>query len=148
MNPSTWIFIKLSNFVFRRRKKVIWVWIGTARTGTRVLSPLNPSLSPNTGFILDTNDSRNEEVQFLENELWSQKQKFSKLKSFTRSLLIAVKNKDRKKQRELLASLPQKVNEDCDLGLENHSESGAEMPTIQKESSVSEEEEDTDQMTL
>ncbi|XP_016341796.1 highly divergent homeobox-like isoform X3 [Sinocyclocheilus anshuiensis] len=91
---------------------------------------------------------KNEEVQFLENELRSQKQKFSKLKSFTRSLLIAVKNKDRKKQRELLASLPQKVNEDWDLGLENHSESGAEMPTIQKQSSVSEEEEDTDQMRL
>ncbi|XP_058653517.1 highly divergent homeobox isoform X1 [Onychostoma macrolepis] len=85
---------------------------------------------------------RNEEVQFLENELQSQKQKFSKLKSFTKSLLIAVKNKDRKKQQELLASLPQKVNEDWDLGLENHSESGVEMPTIQKESSVSEEEDD------
>ncbi|XP_016389016.1 LOW QUALITY PROTEIN: highly divergent homeobox-like [Sinocyclocheilus rhinocerous] len=91
---------------------------------------------------------RNEEVQFLENELRSQKQKFSKLKSFTKSLLIAVRNKDRKKQQELLASLPQKVNEDWDLGLENHRESGAEMPTIQKESSVSEEEEDMDQMRL
>uniref|UniRef100_A0A673I5T6 Highly divergent homeobox-like n=1 Tax=Sinocyclocheilus rhinocerous TaxID=307959 RepID=A0A673I5T6_9TELE len=91
---------------------------------------------------------QNEEVQFLENELRSQKQKFSKLKSFTKSLLIAVRNKDRKKQQELLASLPQKVNEDWDLGLENHRESGAEMPTIQKESSVSEEEEDMDQMRL
>ncbi|XP_026135380.1 highly divergent homeobox isoform X1 [Carassius auratus] len=90
---------------------------------------------------------KNEEVQFLENELQSQKQKFSKLKSFTKSLLIAVKNKDRKKQRELLASLPQRVNEDWDLGLENHSESGIEMATIQRESSASEEE-DTDQMRL
>ncbi|XP_043113125.1 highly divergent homeobox isoform X3 [Puntigrus tetrazona] len=87
---------------------------------------------------------RTEEVQFLENELQSQKQKFSKLKSFTKSLLIAVKNKDRQKQQELLASLPQKANEDWDLGLENHSESGA----VQKESSVSEEEEDMDQMRL
>ncbi len=109
-------------------------------------------------------------MQFLENELQSQKQKFWKLKSFTKSLLIAVKNRDRKKQQvrklkqmkllessgikivigafvscqELLASLPQKVNEDWDLGLENHSVSGA----IQKESSVSEEEEDMDQMRL
>uniref|UniRef100_A0A8C1F703 Homeobox domain-containing protein n=1 Tax=Cyprinus carpio carpio TaxID=630221 RepID=A0A8C1F703_CYPCA len=90
---------------------------------------------------------KNEEVQFLENELQSQKQKFSKLKSFTRSLLIAVKNKDRQKQRELLASLPQRVNEDWDLGLENHSESGVETPTVQRESSASEEE-DTDQMRL
>ncbi|KAK9963503.1 hypothetical protein ABG768_006685 [Culter alburnus] len=91
---------------------------------------------------------KNEEVQFLENELQNQKLKFSKLKSFTKSLLIAVKNKDRKKQQELLASLPQKVNEDWDLGLENHSKSGVERPTIQKESSVSEEEGDTDQMRL
>ncbi|XP_056091162.1 highly divergent homeobox isoform X3 [Rhinichthys klamathensis goyatoka] len=91
---------------------------------------------------------KNEEVQFLESELQNQKQKFSKLKSFTKSLLIAVKNKDRKKQQELLASLPQKVNEDWDLGLENHSMSGIETPTIQKESSVSEEEGDTDQMRL
>lgn len=42
---------------------------------------------------------QNEEVQFLESELQNQKQKFSKLKSFTKSLLIAVKNKDRKKQQ-------------------------------------------------
>ncbi|KAL1261302.1 hypothetical protein QQF64_006567, partial [Cirrhinus molitorella] len=42
---------------------------------------------------------KNEEVQFLENELQNQKLKFSKLKSFTKSLLIAVKNKDRKKQQ-------------------------------------------------
>lgn len=91
---------------------------------------------------------KNEEVQFLENELQNQKQKFSKLKSFTKSLLIAVKNKDRTKQQELLASLPQKVNEDWDLGLENHSNSGVETPTILKESSVSEEEGDIDQMRL
>lgn len=52
-------------------------------------------------FFLNMGDlfPQNEEVQFLENELQSQKQKFSKLKSFTRSLLIAVKNKDRQKQR-------------------------------------------------
>lgn len=50
--------------------------------------------------------------------------------------------------QELLASLPQKVNEDWDLGLENHSKSGVERPNIQKESSVSEEEGDTDQMRL
>uniref|UniRef100_A0A8C1BNS5 Homeobox domain-containing protein n=1 Tax=Cyprinus carpio carpio TaxID=630221 RepID=A0A8C1BNS5_CYPCA len=72
---------------------------------------------------------RNEEVQFLENELQSQKQKFSELKRFTRSLLIAVKNKDRTKQQQLLASRPQRVRA---LGLENHSESGAETPTVQQ----------------
>lgn len=49
--------------------------------------------------------------------------------------------------QELLASLPQRVNEDWDLGLENHSESGVETPTVQRESSASEEE-DTDQMRL
>ncbi|XP_042593645.1 LOW QUALITY PROTEIN: highly divergent homeobox-like [Cyprinus carpio] len=87
---------------------------------------------------------RNEEVQFLEKELQSQKQKFSELKRSPRSLLIAVKNKDRTKQQQLLASLPQRVRA---LGLENnHSESGAETPT--RESSVSEEEEDTDQTRL
>ncbi|XP_021336745.1 highly divergent homeobox isoform X2 [Danio rerio] len=90
---------------------------------------------------------KNEEVQFLENELQNQRQRFSKLKSFTNSLLIAVKNKNIKRQQELLASLPQKGNEDWDLGLENHSESGAGTPNILKESSVSEEE-DCDQMRL
>lgn len=49
--------------------------------------------------------------------------------------------------QELLASLPQRVNEDWDLGLEKHSESGVETPTVQRESSASEEE-DTDQMRL
>ncbi|TRY90043.1 hypothetical protein DNTS_031567 [Danionella cerebrum] len=89
---------------------------------------------------------KNEEVQFLENELLNQKQKFSKLKIFTQSLLIAVRDNDRKRQQELLDSLPQKVNQDWDLGLESHTKSRAETLNHQKESSVSEEEVDCDQM--
>ncbi|XP_051514521.1 highly divergent homeobox-like isoform X2 [Myxocyprinus asiaticus] len=85
---------------------------------------------------------KNEEVQFLENELQNQKQKFSKLKSFTKSLLIAVKNNDRYRQQELLASLPQKGHEDW--GLENHTET----TSIQKESSVSERDADIEPMRL
>ncbi|XP_052010307.1 highly divergent homeobox isoform X2 [Xyrauchen texanus] len=85
---------------------------------------------------------KNEEVQFLENELQNQKQRFSKLKSFTKSLLIAVKNNDRYRQQELLASLPQKGHEDW--GLENHMET----TSIQKESSVSERDADIEPMRL
>lgn len=78
---------------------------------------------------------KSEEVQFLEKELQNQKRKFSKLQSFTRSLLIAVKNNDQKKQQELLASLPQKE----DWGLDNHIEFSIEATSVQKDSSMSEE---------
>ncbi|XP_051506541.1 highly divergent homeobox-like isoform X2 [Myxocyprinus asiaticus] len=91
---------------------------------------------------------KNEEVQFLENKLQNQKQKFSKLKSFTKSLLKAVKNKDRDKQQELLASLPQKGHEDWGLGLENQTESAVETTPIQTESTVSERDADTEPMRL
>ena len=43
--------------------------------------------------------SQHEEVQFLENELENQKQRYFELKSFTRSLLSAVKNNDKEKQQ-------------------------------------------------
>nr|XP_055033670.1 highly divergent homeobox isoform X2 [Misgurnus anguillicaudatus] len=76
---------------------------------------------------------KNEEVQFLEDELQKQKQKFSQLKSFTRSLLIAVKNNDQEKQQELL----HEVHED--LGLDNPREPYTEAISIQKVSSNFEE---------
>ncbi|XP_051913685.1 highly divergent homeobox isoform X3 [Hippocampus zosterae] len=49
---------------------------------------------------------KHEEVQFLENELENQKQKFLDLASFTNRLLSALRNKDVEKQQELIASLP------------------------------------------
>ncbi|XP_068182096.1 highly divergent homeobox [Antennarius striatus] len=50
---------------------------------------------------------KHEEVQFLENELENQKIKYQELASFTKSLLIAVRNNDQERQQELIASLPQ-----------------------------------------
>ncbi|XP_019739740.1 highly divergent homeobox isoform X2 [Hippocampus comes] len=50
---------------------------------------------------------KHEEVQFLENELENQKQKYLDLASFTNRLLSALRNKDVEKQQELIASLPQ-----------------------------------------
>jgi len=38
-------------------------------------------------------------VQFLESELENQKQKYQELEDFTKSLLIAVKNNDLKRQQ-------------------------------------------------
>ncbi|KAA0709134.1 Highly divergent homeobox [Triplophysa tibetana] len=80
---------------------------------------------------------KNEEVQFLEEELHNQKRKFSKLQSFTRSLLIAVKNNDQKKQEDLLASVRHK--EELGLCMENHREFGIEATSTKKDSSMSEE---------
>ncbi|KAA8588518.1 hypothetical protein FQN60_009863 [Etheostoma spectabile] len=51
---------------------------------------------------------KHEEVQFLENELENQKQRYDKLVSFTTSLLSA----------ELMASLPQPSDQDWDMTLE------------------------------
>lgn len=58
---------------------------------------------------------KHEEVQFLENELENQKQRYQELASFTKSLLIAVKNKDLEKQQELIDRLPQSSDLDWDL---------------------------------
>ncbi|XP_056625641.1 highly divergent homeobox isoform X2 [Triplophysa dalaica] len=80
---------------------------------------------------------KNEEVQFLEEELHNQKRKFSKLQSFTRTLLIAVKNNDQKKQEDLFASLRHK--EELGLCMDNHIEFGIEATSTQKDSSMSEE---------
>lgn len=58
---------------------------------------------------------KHEEVQFLENELENQKQKYEELASFTKSLLLAVRDNDLKRQQELVASLPQSSDQDWDL---------------------------------
>lgn len=42
---------------------------------------------------------QHEEVQFLENELENQKQKYQELASFTKSLLTALRNKDLERQQ-------------------------------------------------
>ncbi|XP_061690460.1 highly divergent homeobox [Syngnathoides biaculeatus] len=58
---------------------------------------------------------KHEEVQFLENELENQKQKYLDLASFTKRLLSAVRNKDVEKQQELIASLPQPLDQVWDM---------------------------------
>ncbi|XP_037636653.1 highly divergent homeobox [Sebastes umbrosus] len=61
---------------------------------------------------------KHEEVQFLENELENQKQKYDELASFTKSLLSAVRNNDLERQQELMASLPQPSDQDWDMTVE------------------------------
>ncbi|KAM6924120.1 highly divergent homeobox isoform 1-T1 [Xenentodon cancila] len=68
---------------------------------------------------------KNEEVQFLENELDYQKQKYQKLANFTTSLLNAVRNKDLERQQELLDSLPQPSDQDSDMTMEKGDQSEA-----------------------
>ncbi|XP_022539463.2 highly divergent homeobox [Astyanax mexicanus] len=88
---------------------------------------------------------KHEEVQFLESELENQKQKYYELRTFTKSLLTAMRNNDTEKQQELLASLPQQVEEDLGLSLEMDAcESSVEMTSNQKDSSVSEGEGDSE----
>ncbi|XP_017559208.1 highly divergent homeobox isoform X1 [Pygocentrus nattereri] len=91
---------------------------------------------------------KHEEVQYLESELENQKQKYYELRTFTKSLLKAMKNNDLEKQQELLASLPQQVEEDLGLSPERDAESSMEMTSSQKDSSVSEGEGDTHSHTL
>ncbi|XP_066504542.1 highly divergent homeobox [Hoplias malabaricus] len=87
---------------------------------------------------------KHEEVQYLESELENQKQKYFELRNFTKSLLIALKDSDNEKQQELLASLPQQVEEDLGLSLERDTETSMDMTSNQKDSSVSEEEGDAE----
>ncbi|XP_034739565.1 highly divergent homeobox isoform X2 [Etheostoma cragini] len=68
---------------------------------------------------------KHEEVQFLENELENQKQRYDKLVSFTTSLLSAVRNKDLDRQQELMASLPQPSDQDWDMTLERGTQPAA-----------------------
>uniref|UniRef100_A0AAV2MKW3 Homeobox domain-containing protein n=1 Tax=Knipowitschia caucasica TaxID=637954 RepID=A0AAV2MKW3_KNICA len=58
---------------------------------------------------------KHEEVEFLENELENQKQRYQELASYTKSLLIAVRNKDLDKQQELIDSLPLSSDRDWDV---------------------------------
>uniref|UniRef100_UPI001659F3DC highly divergent homeobox n=1 Tax=Halichoerus grypus TaxID=9711 RepID=UPI001659F3DC len=44
-------------------------------------------------------DYKNEEVRFIENELEIQKQKYFKLKTFVRSLILAMKADDKEQQQ-------------------------------------------------
>ncbi|XP_029020880.1 highly divergent homeobox isoform X2 [Betta splendens] len=61
---------------------------------------------------------KHEEVQFLENELENQKQKYLELASFTKSLLSAVRTNDLERQQELMASLPQPLDHNWDVTLD------------------------------
>ncbi|XP_040903739.1 highly divergent homeobox isoform X2 [Toxotes jaculatrix] len=69
---------------------------------------------------------KHEEVQFLENELENQKQKYLELVNFTKSLLSAVRNNDLERQQELMASLPQPSDQDWDTTVERGSQPSAE----------------------
>ncbi|XP_035989261.1 highly divergent homeobox [Fundulus heteroclitus] len=66
---------------------------------------------------------KHEEVQFLENELENQKQKYQELADFTNSLLSAVRDNDLARQKELLASLPQPSDQDWDAPAEKRAQS-------------------------
>lgn len=69
---------------------------------------------------------KHEEVQFLENELENQKQRYQELVSFTKSLLCAVRDNDLERQQELMASLPQPSDQDWDLTVDRDAQSAAE----------------------
>ncbi|GLD61939.1 highly divergent homeobox [Lates japonicus] len=73
---------------------------------------------------------KHEEVQFLENELENQKQKYLELASFTKSLLSAVRNNDLERQQELMASLPQPSDQDWDMTVERGSQPAAESADV------------------
>lgn len=68
---------------------------------------------------------KHEEVQFLETELENQKQKYQELASFTKNLLIALRNNDLGKQQELMASLPQPSDQDWDMTVDRGGHSAA-----------------------
>ncbi|XP_003800892.1 highly divergent homeobox [Otolemur garnettii] len=59
-------------------------------------------------------DYKNEEVKFIENELEIQKQKYFKLQTFVRSLILAMKAEDKEQQQALLSDLPPEL-EDMDF---------------------------------
>ncbi|XP_007455985.1 PREDICTED: highly divergent homeobox [Lipotes vexillifer] len=56
-------------------------------------------------------DYKNEEVRFIENELVIQKQKYFKLQTFVRSLILAIKADDKEQQQALLSDLPPELEE-------------------------------------
>ncbi|KAK6299424.1 hypothetical protein J4Q44_G00309340 [Coregonus suidteri] len=59
-----------------------------------------------------------EEVQYLENQLENQNQRYNELETFTKSLLTAVRTNNLDRQQELLASLPQPSDQDWDMSPE------------------------------
>ncbi|KAM7000019.1 highly divergent homeobox [Tautogolabrus adspersus] len=71
---------------------------------------------------------KHEEVQFLENELENQKQRYEELANFTKSLLSAVRNNDLERQKELMASLPQPSDQDWDMAMESGTQPAAVSP--------------------
>ncbi|XP_028272739.1 highly divergent homeobox isoform X2 [Parambassis ranga] len=79
---------------------------------------------------------KHEEVQFLENELENQKQKYQELANFTRSLLIAVRNNDLETQQELMARLPQPSDQDWDMTVERGDQADASSNHDYPESSI------------
>ncbi|XP_037677849.1 highly divergent homeobox [Choloepus didactylus] len=56
-------------------------------------------------------DYKNEEVSFIENELEIQKQKYFKLQTFVRSLILAMKADNKEQQQALLSDLPPELEE-------------------------------------
>ncbi|XP_030663270.1 highly divergent homeobox [Nomascus leucogenys] len=56
-------------------------------------------------------DYKNEEVKFIENELEIQKQKYFKLQTFVRNLILAMKADDKEQQQALLSDLPPELEE-------------------------------------
>ncbi|KAL0974395.1 hypothetical protein UPYG_G00219880 [Umbra pygmaea] len=64
-----------------------------------------------------------EEVQYLEGQLENQKQRYHELERFTKDLLTSVRTNDLKRQQELLASLPQPVDQDWDMSPEGCAQS-------------------------
>uniref|UniRef100_A0A4W5RAI2 Uncharacterized protein n=1 Tax=Hucho hucho TaxID=62062 RepID=A0A4W5RAI2_9TELE len=59
-----------------------------------------------------------EEVQYLENQLENQNQRYYELETFTKSLLAAIRTNNLDRQQELLASLPQPADQDWDMSPE------------------------------
>ncbi|KAM5221735.1 highly divergent homeobox [Ctenodactylus gundi] len=56
-------------------------------------------------------DYKNEEFRFIQNELEIQKQKYFKLQTFVRSLILAMKTDDKEQQQALLSDLPPEIEE-------------------------------------
>ncbi|KAJ8254871.1 hypothetical protein GJAV_G00198290 [Gymnothorax javanicus] len=77
---------------------------------------------------------KHEEVRYLESELENQKQKYAELQNFTRDLVTAMKNHDQEKQQELLANLPQDIEENCEMSPEMEGEPGVSSISIQSSS--------------
>ncbi|XP_058857050.1 highly divergent homeobox-like isoform X1 [Acipenser ruthenus] len=81
---------------------------------------------------------KHDEVQYLEQELENQKQRYYDLQTFTRNFIAAVKSNDTEQQQALLLSLPQEVEGEWDFSHVS-SEQSEPMVMIQTYSSVSEE---------